>query len=94
MSLNSHYKLLGRVDATNAEQCEDDIAALLANADHAFVIDLSAVDYISSVGLRVLLKTAKVLKERNKKLVLNKPTEPILDILVMSGFDKIIEIQY
>jgi anti-anti-sigma factor len=93
MSINPHYRLAGRVDATNAQQCEDDIAALLADVDQAFIIDLSALDYISSVGLRVFLKIAKTLKERNKKLVLAKPSEPILEILAMSGFDKIIEIQ-
>lgn len=93
MVTNGNYKLTGRVDATNAQQCEDVIMDLLGNVDQDFTIDLSELDYISSVGLRVFLKTAKALKERNKKLVLVKPTVPIHDLLIMSGFDKIIDIQ-
>ncbi len=59
MSPNTHYQLAGRVDATNAQQCEDEITALLPDVDQAIIIDLSALDYISSVGLRVFLKIAR-----------------------------------
>ena len=93
MVTNVDFKLSGRVDATNAQQSEDLIMAMLENIDQDFTIDLSELDYISSVGLRVFLKTAKVLKEKKKKLVLVKPTGPIHDLLIMSGFDKIIDIQ-
>jgi anti-anti-sigma factor len=55
---------------------------------------LSDLNYISSIGLRIFLKVAKALKTDNKKLVLAKPNAVILDLLLMSGFDKIIEIQH
>jgi anti-anti-sigma factor len=41
----------------------------------------------------VFLKAAKALKQQNKKLILCKPSPEILDILLMSGFDQIIEIE-
>ena len=93
MSVNSNYKLTGRVDGTNADHYDLEISALLKSADQSFSIDLSALTYISSLGLRVFLKTAKALKEQNKKLILSKPNSEILDLLLMSGFDKIIEIE-
>lgn len=93
MSVNSNYKLTGRVDGTNADHYDLEISALLKSADQSFSIDLSALTYISSMGLRVFLKTAKALKEQNKKLILSKPNSEILDLLLMSGFDKIIEIE-
>ena len=93
MSVNSNYKLTGRVDGTNADHYDLEISALLKSADQSFSIDLSALTYISSMGLRVFLKTAKALKEQNKKLIISKPNSEILDLLLMSGFDKIIEIE-
>ncbi len=93
MNVNSNYKLTGRVDGTNADHYDLEISTLLKSADQSFSIDLSGLTYISSLGLRVLLKTAKALKEQNKKLILSKPNSEILDLLLMSGFDKIIEIE-
>ncbi|CAN4265886.1 SpoIIAA Anti-anti-sigma regulatory factor (antagonist of anti-sigma factor) [Methylophilaceae bacterium] len=94
MITGSNYKLSGRVDGTNAEHYETEISDLLKEADQSFSIDLSDLDYISSIGLRIFLKVAKALKSDDKKLVLVKPNAVILDLLLMSGFDKIIEIQH
>jgi anti-anti-sigma factor len=94
MITDSNYKLSGRVDGTNAEHYETEISDLLKEADQSFSIDLSDLDYISSIGLRIFLKVAKALKSDDKKLVLVKPNAVILDLLLMSGFDKIIEIQH
>ncbi len=93
MSANANYKLSGRVDSNNAQHYENEILVLLDNIDQTLTIDLSELNYISSVGLRVFLKIAKALKQNNKKLVIAKPNKPIQDLLVMSGFDKIIDIQ-
>jgi anti-anti-sigma factor len=93
MSDNSTYKLVGRVDGTNADQYELEISRLLQTNPQSFSIDLSALTYISSVGLRVFLKTAKTLKLQNKQLILSKPNPEILSLLLMSGFDKILVIE-
>jgi anti-anti-sigma factor len=94
MITGSNYKLSGRVDGTNADHYETEISALLNEAEQTFSIDLSDLNYISSIGLRIFLKLAKALKNEDKKLVLAKPNQAILDLLLMSGFDKIIEIQH
>jgi len=91
--VNANYKLNGRVDGANADQYDLEISALINKAGPSFSIDLSELTYISSLGLRIFLKTAKDLKSQNKKLILLKPNSEILDLLIMSGFDKIIEIE-
>lgn len=93
MSANSNYKLTGRMDGTNADNYDLEISALLNTTGQSFSIDLSELTYISSLGLRVFLKAAKTLKQQNKKLILSKPSQEILDILLLSGFDQIIEIE-
>lgn len=93
MSMESNYQLTGRLDGTNAEKYDLEISTLLNTAHQSFSIDLSELTYISSLGLRVFLKAAKALKQQNKKLILCKPNQDILEILLMSGFDQIIEIE-
>lgn len=93
MRTNANYKLSGRIDGTNADQYQLEISNLIMTGSHSFTIDLSELVYISSVGLRVFLKTAKDLKVQNRKLILSKPNSEILGLLLMSGFDKIISIE-
>lgn len=93
MSTNSIYKLSGRVDGSNAGQYQFEISNLVKTGSQSFTIDLSELVYISSVGLRVFLKTAKDLQVQNRKFILSKPNSEILGLLLMSGFDKIISIE-
>ncbi len=48
------YQLKGRIDTTNAQEFEKELMTDLPNE-----IDASELEYISSTGLRVLLKLAK-----------------------------------
>jgi anti-sigma B factor antagonist len=57
------------------------------------VLDCSGLDYISSAGLGVLLKTQKRLMAVGGQLRLTRVNRHIRDIFQYSGFDKILEIQ-
>ena len=87
------YKMTGRVDGTNADHYQLEISNLVKTGNQSFTIDLSELVYISSVGLRIFLKTAKDLKAQDRALILSKPNSEILGLLLMSGFDKIISIE-
>jgi anti-sigma B factor antagonist len=93
MNTNSNYRLANRLDGSNVEHYDLEISSLLQTNPESFSIDLSELTYISSVGLRVFLKTAKTLQKQNKKLTLSKPNSAILSLLLMSGFDKIMMIE-
>ena len=56
-------------------------------------IDFTALDYISSAGLAVLLKTQKRLMQSGDGLKFVNVNRHIFDILRYSGFDKIFEIE-
>ena len=58
----------------------------------SLIIDFTELQYISSAGLRVLIATEKKLKPKNIPSVI-KVNDTIKEILVMSGFDKILNIE-
>ncbi len=85
----------GRIDHTQAaafEQAVLPLAQEAGNARGALVLDFEAVEYISSVGLRVLMILAKQLRERNAKFVLAAPSTVVSEILTISRFDKVLSI--
>ena len=82
--------LEGNVDTTNAEQVGAEIDAIrAANPDGAFVLDLENLKYISSAGLRQILRLKK--KEKDYKII-NCSSE-VYEIFDMTGFAEMMDIQ-
>ncbi len=79
--------LQGRIDSGNASETEAEIQKLLPGA-RTLVLDCQALEYISSAGLRVILRTAKTLPDM--KLVNVAPEQ--YDIFEMTGFTEILEV--
>ena len=81
--------LEGAIDSATAPQAEEQIMACYhAHAPEAVVLDAGELRYISSSGLRVLLKLRK--EEQNLKMV-NVSSE-IYEILEMTGFTELIAV--
>ena len=78
----------GRLDAAQAAAAQ----AALDGTSGRVVLDCSGLDYISSAGLGVLLKTQKRLMAGGGQLRLTRVNRHIRDIFQYSGFDKILEI--
>ncbi len=81
-------KLSGRLDAAQAISAESAFDAIDASA----VIDMSALEYISSAGLGLLLKTHKRLMGQGAGLKLVNVNPHIADILHYSGFDRLFDV--
>ena len=82
----------GRVDGTNASEFQDAINAEINESDRAVVLDLQDLTYISSAGLRVVLLIAKDLQRQGAKMAACSLSDPVREVFVISGFDKIIPI--
>jgi anti-sigma B factor antagonist len=80
--------LEGRLDAA---QCEKALSFLDA-IENPRELDMGGLQYISSAGLGVLLKTQKRVMERGGGLRLVNVNAHINDIFRYSGFDKIFEV--
>jgi len=79
----------GRLDAAQAPAAQ----AFLDSVQGTVTLDASRLEYISSAGLGVLLKTQKRLLGSGGKLRLAGVGKHVRDIFVYSGFDQIFEIE-
>jgi len=81
----------GRIDSSTAPAFEKQLMERLAH--HSFlVLDFSAVDFLSSAGLRLLILAAKQINQDEGRLILCGVSQPIHDILEISGFLGLIEV--
>jgi anti-anti-sigma factor len=81
--------IAGRFDAAEAPGA----LAFLDAIAGTVTLDCSGLDYISSAGLGVLLKTQKRLLAANGKLRIAGLKPHLLDVFTYSGFDQLFEIE-
>jgi len=79
-----------RVDTQNAAEFEESIFKILnSNPSKSLILDLQNLEYISSVGLRVVLK---IKKQFNEVTIVEVGAE-VYEIFSMTGFTDIIDIK-
>ena len=80
----------GRIDSANAPQAEEEIKAIRAgNSPENIVIDVENLEYISSAGLRVILRLRKDYADLR---IVNANSE-VYDILDMTGFTEMVKVE-
>ena len=82
----------GRLDADGTDAFAGTLAACIDRGERRIVLDLAAVDYISSVGLRALMLAAKRLAPLGGRLVLCAPRAQIRQLLEVAGFTSMFSI--
>ena len=82
--------LSGRIDSVNARAAEEEITRITAGRSGApVVINAEALEYISSAGLRVILH----LKKTNPALRITNVNSEVYEILDMTGFTQMMEVE-
>ena len=79
--------LEGRLDTTTAPQLEVELKESLQGIS-SLVMDMSALEYISSTGLRVLLSAQKIMNNQGEMKVTGA-NESIMEIFEVTGFNDI-----
>lgn len=82
----------GRVDGSNASEFQDALEANIGAEDSAVVLNLAELDYISSAGLRIILLSAKNLRQREVGFSICSLSSSVHELFIISGFDQIIAI--
>jgi anti-anti-sigma factor len=75
----------GSLDGTTAPEAQGHIMPLIV-PNGRLVLDLSACQYVSSAGLRVLLMVAKLLTSKKGRGALAGVSEEVMDVMEMTGF--------
>lgn len=84
-------RLSGRLDTTTAPKLEGELKRSLDDTER-LVLDLEALDYLSSAGLRVLLAAQKVMN-RQGEMIVRKVNETIMEVFEVTGFVDILTIE-
>lgn len=85
----------GHIDHANCAMFESLMqphVSLCKAGEPAVLLDFSQVDYISSVGLRVLMQSAKQVKTQNGKMVIAGLTPVVAEIFKVGRFNLIYQI--
>jgi anti-sigma B factor antagonist len=86
---------VGRIDHQTAAEFEAALMPLIADAvarHGAVVIDFSGVDYISSVGLRVLMVAARQVRAHQAQLLVAALQSVVAEIFAISRFDHVLTV--
>ena len=83
--------ITGRLDTTTAPQLEAEFKQSI-NGVEKLVLDFTALEYLSSAGLRVLLAAQKVMNKQGEMVVRNI-NETISEIFDVTGFSDVLTIE-
>ena len=82
--------LEGRLDTVTAPELEREVSDLRGVTD--LVFDMKNLEYISSAGLRVILKAQKIMNEKGS-MKLKNVGESIMEVFEITGFSDFLTIE-
>ena len=85
-------KLIGKLEIIGTGEIETKFAGYCSGDNVRVIVDLSEVDYLASIGIRLLVLTAKLVTARGGKMVLLNPTSDVKNVLEITGIPAIIPI--
>jgi anti-sigma B factor antagonist len=88
----TRIRLQGRLDAQGADSIGVPFSAAAATAPCRVVVDLSGVGFIASLGMRLLISSARNAKSKMGVMVLYGATEMVQDVLEQMAIDQIMPI--
>lgn len=83
-------QLAGRLDANWCNHVESALATAVREGEHRLHLDMNAVSYISSAGIRVLLACYKQLRAINGLFGVVRPSDAVRSVLELSGLQMLI----
>jgi anti-sigma B factor antagonist len=84
--------LSGELDIVNAPQVEDQLAAIEADTVDTLILDLRAVDFIDSTGLRALIAANERARSAGRRLVVVRGAKAVDRLLSLTQLDQRLEI--
>ena len=85
-------ELDGRLDSANVDRMETLFAANLVPAGKSAIVDLSQVVFLASLGIRMLISTARALSRSGAKLALFGAIAPVMDVIETTALNEIVPV--
>ena len=85
-------KLIGKLDIVGVGEIETRFAGYCAGDGIRILVDLSQVDFLASIGIRLLTLAAKSVASRGGKMALVHPIPEVEQVLDVTGIPAIIPI--
>lgn len=82
--------LAGRLDSGTVGAVETPFTATLAASGRSAVLDLTALEFLSSLGIRLLLSAARVVSRRGGKVVLFGAQPMVAEVLTAMALDQVL----
>jgi anti-anti-sigma factor len=84
--------LNGELTAMTAERLDAAVASAMEDTDH-LTLDFKDLEYVASMGLRVLLNTRKALGAKGGKFIIRNVSEDVMNILKITGLNTVLTIE-
>jgi anti-sigma B factor antagonist len=83
---------VGRLDTAGVDRVETRFGAAVVAAGKNTVVDLSQVTFLASLGIRMLITTARSLSRKRAKLVMYGATPAVMEIIDTTALHEIIPV--
>jgi anti-sigma B factor antagonist len=84
--------LSGRMDIEGVNSIDVRFVGMTAAPRLAIVVDMQAVSFMCSMGIRVLLQAAKAVTKRGGKIALLSPQREVVNVLAAAGVAQLITV--
>lgn len=86
--------LSGKLDVAGEAEIGDEFRRIVDGHNTSLLVDMSAVTYLASLGIRLLFAAAKSLSSSQNKLVVLNPQPMVEETLLNSGTAKFIPVTH
>jgi anti-sigma B factor antagonist len=90
----THVALAGKLDVEGEQQVGDEFRGLVESSNTDFLVDMSEVSYLASLGIKLLFAAAKELANDGNRMVVLNPQPMVEETLETSGTLKFIPIAH
>jgi anti-anti-sigma factor len=90
--LFTHVAVSGRLDTEGVDDIATSFAAHTAARRRPAIVDLTGVTFLASLGMGMLIRAAKALRQHQVGMVLLGPIEPVERALRAARVDEVIPI--
>ena len=86
------FRLIGRLDTNTSPRFEGKLFQAILEGSKNMVVDFKDIDYISSAGLRVILKAFKALDREDGQIMLCSMQDYVRQLFKVTGIDDFVPI--